>query len=464
MEDWAFDSQADNLDLLDYADTTAPESSTPPEAQPIAYSSKTLPAPETRRFEDCLSEFVIAQADDKTIRRRKRFSNDRRKEVEHIRKAGACIRCRLTKTACKLELPCASCMKACRNVALSRTLCTRQRLIDIRFTADLWDIQEEVLWLKEEVPALFGPRKRLNISLTTFCDANSLVFNTDAGSQIWASGGHDGPWSVAKPLEIVVQDFIPTAGKEHRHIFERSPYAGSGGTTTAPQCYAIPDDSLPNLETLEAWALETSRHHPRAFVRRFRAPFLSLARRYCECKKPLPLQDLMRTVVRMTCLHGIWCSDLPRPRDSRQPFHQYASNAVCRQIRVIVARGIVDTEVEILSLLQKYVFGKKGPGRGNMLPIWTCLWLLILMYRETLFYYDNSGREGDFYQLAQHMYNMLVSLYSALFRPSSPLWLNWLRDDIYELFGRDWRIMEAMGTLKTEIGQYASGETTADMD
>ena len=64
--------------------------------QPLRHSSK---APETRKFEDCLSEFAISQASDKTIRRRKRFSNERRKEVDHIRKAGACIRCRLMKTA-----------------------------------------------------------------------------------------------------------------------------------------------------------------------------------------------------------------------------------------------------------------------------------------------------------------------------------------------------------------------------
>lgn len=163
---------------------------------------------------------------------------------------------------------------------------------------------------------------------------------------------------------------------------------------------------------------------------------------------------LMRQVVRMTCLHGIWCSDLPRPRDSRQQSHQYASNAVYRQIRVIVAQGIVDAEVEILSLLQKHIFGKKGPGRRNMLPIWTSLWILILTYRRTLFYYDKSGRDGELYQLARHLYDMLVSIYSGLFRPSSPLWLNWLRDDVYELFGRDSRITNAMGTLKTEIGHY----------
>jgi hypothetical protein len=167
----------------------------------------------------------------------------------------------------------------------------------------------------------------------------------------------------------------------------------------------------------------------------------------------------MRKVVRMTSLHGIWRSELPRPRGSSQQSHQYVSNAVHIQIGVIVGQGIVEAEVEILSLLQKHIFSQKGPGRRNMLPLWTCLWILILMYRETLYCYDNSGRQSEFYQLGQHMYNILVSVYSGLFRPSSPLWLNWLRDDIYELFGRDWRIIEAMGTLKTRIGQYGMYST-----
>ena len=89
--------------IEDYACTTAPELVTPSEAQPRTDSSKTSPPPKTRRFEDCLSEFTVAQANDKIARRRKRFSNDRRKEVGHIRKAGACIRCRLTKTAVSVE-------------------------------------------------------------------------------------------------------------------------------------------------------------------------------------------------------------------------------------------------------------------------------------------------------------------------------------------------------------------------
>jgi hypothetical protein len=109
--------------------------------------------PEKRRFEECLSEFVGLESVDKGTKRRKRYSTENRKKVDQVRKAGACIRCKLMKTPvshlglllprkinadphskCELELPCASCLKTCKDQALGRSLCIRQRLIDARFT------------------------------------------------------------------------------------------------------------------------------------------------------------------------------------------------------------------------------------------------------------------------------------------------------------------------------------------
>ena len=164
----------------------------------------------------------------------------------------------------------------------------------------------------------------------------------------------------------------------------------------------------------------------------------------------------MRKAVRMSCFHAIWCSALPLARASREEPLQHASKAVHLQLAVFVTQGIVDLEVDILFELQKLVFQpKKGHGKQNMLPLWTCLWLLILTYRRTL-----SGRPAHTssstvsertFDLAKHMYDMLVSIYSGLFRPSSPMCLNWLNQEIFELFGQDYRITHAMGTLKTEF-------------
>jgi hypothetical protein len=166
--------------------------------------------------------------------------------------------------------------------------------------------------------------------------------------------------------------------------------------------------------------------------------------------------SLMRKAVRLSCFHAIWCSALPLARTSQDEALEHASKAVHKQLAVIVAQGIVDLEIEILSELQNLIFQpKNGHGRQNMLPLWTCLWLLILTYRRTIISYTDfnpSNRaDKDSSDLAKHMYDMLVSIYSGLFRPSSPMCLNWLKHEIFELFGQDHRITHTMGTLKTEF-------------
>jgi hypothetical protein len=69
----------------------------------------------------------------------------------------------------------------------------------------------------------------------------------------------------------------------------------------------------------------------------------------------------MQKVVRLSCLHAIWCLALPQPHTSKEQSYQYASKVVHTQIEVIAARVIVDLEGEILSELQKLIFGAKGP-------------------------------------------------------------------------------------------------------
>jgi hypothetical protein len=54
--------------------------------------------PEKRSFEDCLSEFVGTEPVVKGAKRRERYSTENRKKVDQVRKAGACIRCKLMKT------------------------------------------------------------------------------------------------------------------------------------------------------------------------------------------------------------------------------------------------------------------------------------------------------------------------------------------------------------------------------
>ena len=60
---------------------------------------------------------------------RKRFDPDRRREVQKLRKMGACIRCRTLKKPCSEETPCITCQSV-EGPRLWKEPCTRARLAD----------------------------------------------------------------------------------------------------------------------------------------------------------------------------------------------------------------------------------------------------------------------------------------------------------------------------------------------
>jgi hypothetical protein len=165
----------------------------------------------------------------------------------------------------------------------------------------------------------------------------------------------------------------------------------------------------------------------------------------------------MQKAVRLSALHGVLCRILQLPRESESQPKQYVPRAVHHQIILVVTEGIIDLEVEVLSALEKLVFGSKGPGRGNILPIWTILWTMILTYRDTPDFLPFG--EHKYEKLARHMYDMLVSIYSGIFRPSSPLRLNWLAGSGSHMFRGDDILMQRLGTLKTEFSLFGKSQS-----
>lgn len=124
-------------------------------------------------------------------------------------------------------------------------------------------------------------------------------------------------------------------------------------------------------------------------------------------------------------------------KNPQDTFRKQSTN----KLESIVSERIAALEYDILNQFEELIFHRKGPGKENMLPIWTCLWLLMLTYRRTVLHGMSENWGDEAVGLAQHMYEMLISIYSALFKPSSPLWLNFLKDEVFELFGRDLRIV-----------------------
>jgi hypothetical protein len=156
-------------------------------------------------------------------------------------------------------------------------------------SVDLWERQRDLSWIKDEIPLLMSPKRIVQLSFWDHCDTNIFL---ERSNNTW-DGGHDGPYVLPELFKIEVQDFVPHPGRQNRHnldVFEDY----DNMVPAENFYYAIPEKSLPTLEDLETWALELTRYKRRAiFGDSLQGAFMSLARRYYECKPALPLVSLI---------------------------------------------------------------------------------------------------------------------------------------------------------------------------
>ena len=137
------------------------------------------------------------------------------------------------------------------------------------------------------------------------------------------------------------------------------------------------------------------------------------------------------------------------------------SKTAVRQIALIAKKGITDTETEVLAFIDKR---NQFFGPDDRMPVWICLWSLILLYRDLLYYYHGFSlapctiaQERDYPRLieaAKHMYHALVVTYSAVFRTATPLDLDWTERQNALVLGRDQKIIGAVQSLRREMSQF----------
>ena len=90
-------------------DADSPLLSKPSPAIRSSDSQSLDPVPCQKRLQDCLYEFEGGPNTAPSRRKRRKFSSERRNEVYQIRKVGACIRCKLTKSSVSSSTTSAHC-------------------------------------------------------------------------------------------------------------------------------------------------------------------------------------------------------------------------------------------------------------------------------------------------------------------------------------------------------------------
>jgi hypothetical protein len=140
----------------------------------------------------------------------------------------------------------------------------------------------------------------------------------------------------------------------------------------------------------------------------------------------------MRKILDLGQMFGIYRAMLTVKESLDSPHRKVAFHATMIQFKWLISRQIVQPEAEILSEIDRLVSSSDKIGRDKPIAFWICLWTMLLSYKSHILYHKAgfyaygglaAAEEQKVYELCRHIFNNLTSIYSALYKITSPLGL-----------------------------------------
>jgi hypothetical protein len=159
-------------------------------------------------------------------------------------------------------------------------------------------------------------------------------------------------------------------------------------------------------------------------------------------------------------MFGIYRAMLTVKESLDSPHRKVTFHATTIQFKWLISRQIVQPEAEILSEIDRLVSSSDKIGRDKPIAFWVCLWTMLLSYKNHILYhkaglYTHSdlafAEEQQVYELCRHIFNNLISIYSALYKTTSPLALDWRTEEVSEMLGNDAELIRLFCDIKTEM-------------
>jgi hypothetical protein len=241
--------------------------------------------------------------------------------------------------------------------------------------------------------------------------------------------------------------------------------------------YALTPESLPTVRQLLDW-IQLDMHSPNeSTVKRFMLSLGEFMERYCAEQPDVPMYEMLNSAVTILKLLRCWRNCKMTTSSDPARTKQHISRTVVSQLLLIIKEGIRTAELTLLDNLEKLVYSTKGPGQKNMIPLWTTLWTLILTYRDcmttykfsqhcpTTISFEHDAADAEvLIDASKHMYHILTSVYAALFRASTPLYLDWREGSNMELLGNSECLKGAFIALRTEVEWFCESPESSRSD
>ncbi|KAF4123408.1 hypothetical protein GMORB2_6109 [Geosmithia morbida] len=261
-------------------------------------------------------------------------------QTADVRKSGACLPCRISKTRCHENGVCPACRKAFPDH--SHMVCGRKSLVElwpaIKKGEDFWASSraKEAPFLTQTPRVFTGKPKPI-----------SVFFSRETESPA---------------LSAYVQPYRWQDEDEDSQL-EKAAF-----------CRDYP----PKHEELQKWVENRIQHERGSEFPQVLQRFLMA---YSREGSGLPKHRLVQKVHQMSCFFRIWKTPSFWCRD---PTGKIASLpiSVQAQLRAIALRGISSVEHDVLKELDGLTTPSHQPGPDDKLAVWASMWQLILIYRE----------------------------------------------------------------------------------
>ncbi|RSL46738.1 hypothetical protein CEP53_010221 [Fusarium sp. AF-6] len=266
-------------------------------------------------------------------------------QTADVRKSGACLPCRISKTRCQDCGVCPHCRKAFPDH--SHLVCTRRTPAVappvIRHVADVWSPNPA-----EERRCVDDPR------FPTAKPRDILIFFTREP---------DAPY-----LRASVQA-----------------YHSQNGLDENPRNAAFERDRFPSYAELQRWVeAQIKRERSNHFEHAVQNFLLS----YSEGGYDLPKHKLVSKVYTMNCFFRIWKAPPFTCCSSSNKF-SHVPFTVQAELRRIAWKALVSHEHDILKLLEECLAQQEPLKPRERMAVWASLWQLMLMYRELVLAHDS---------------------------------------------------------------------------
>ncbi|RGP64044.1 hypothetical protein FSPOR_8210 [Fusarium sporotrichioides] len=307
----------------------------------------------------------------RSVEKRSRHLSDPDQTAD-VRKSGACLPCRISKTRCQDCGVCPFCRKAFPDH--SHLVCTRRTPAVappvIRRIADVWS------------PDPVEERRVVD---------NEPRFPT------------------AKPKDILIY-FTRDAESPYLRASVQA-YHSKYGVDESPRNAAFERDRFPSYVELQRWVEAQIRRERSS---RFEHVVQNFLLSYYEEGQGLPKHNLVSKVHTMNCFFRIWkaprftcCSS--SNKISQVPF------TVQAELRRIAWNALVSHEHDILKLLEDVLAQQDSLKAQEKMAVWASLWQLMLMYRDLIIAHDGYFSRNPSAQKDQNTVGAFENLYNSFF-------------------------------------------------